>query len=452
MRLSLRVKLPHSGWLPRPYQEPLWDALNAGVKRAICIWHRRAGKDDVMLHWAAKSALTRKVGNYWHMLPEANQARKAIWEAVNPHTGIRRIDEAFPMALRETTREQEMLIRLRPVGKAKSGSTWQVVGSDNYKSLVGSPPVGIVFSEWARADSDAWAYLRPILAENDGWASFITTPFGRNHAHTMFEGSEGDPNWFVQKLTALQTGVFTPEQLEREKQEYIRELGRAVGEAMFAQEYLCNFDSPVLGAYYAEWLQKAEEDGRITNVPFDPTFRVETWWDLGYNDATAIWFVQRAGQSFRVIDYVEESGAGIEYYAKVLAEKAQKGGWLYSDHVWPHDGGHGSIDTGTSRVHVAKGLGFEPKVLPRTDIDDGIQAARSILPRCWFDKDKCARGLKALREYRAEYDDTRKVLRQRPLHNWASNGADAFRYGAMHKPATRKWDTPKETGPRLAIV
>lgn len=445
------LDLPHSKWLPRKYQQKAWDALNAGTKRLLCIWHRRAGKDDLMLHWAAKSALLLKTGNYWHMLPEANQARKAIWEAVNPHTGIRRIDEAFPLIARETTREQEMLIRFKPLDGGPAGSTWQVVGSDNYKSLVGSPPVGIVFSEWARADSDAWAYLRPILAENDGWAAFITTPFGRNHAFTMFEGAENDPNWFVQRLTALDTGVFTPEQLEREKQEYIRELGRSVGEAMFAQEYLCNFDSPVLGAYYAEWIQKAEADRRITNVPFDPRYRVETWWDLGFNDATAIWFVQRAGQSYRIIDYVEESGAGIEYYAKVLAEKAQKGNWLYSDHVWPHDGGHGSIDTGINRVQVARGLGFEPIVQPRGDVDDGIQAARSILPMCWFDKEKCARGLKALREYRAEYDDTRKVLRQKPLHNWASNGADAFRYGAMHKPAGRR-EAPKQTGPLVAIA
>jgi hypothetical protein len=165
------VVLPHK-WRPRSYQRKLWNYLETGGKRALAIWHRRAGKDDIALHWAATAAMQRP-GSYWHLLPSYNQARKAIWAAVNPHTGVRRIDEAFPQEIRETTLEQEMFIRFC------NGSTWQVIGSDNYDTLVGTPPAGIVFSEWARANPASWAYLAPILIENSGWALFITTPVGR---------------------------------------------------------------------------------------------------------------------------------------------------------------------------------------------------------------------------------------------------------------------------------
>jgi hypothetical protein len=174
----VEINIPYN-WKPRSYQRKLWNYLASGGKRAVALWHRRAGKDDVCLHWAAVSVM-EKPATYWHMLPEAAQARKAIWEAVNPHTGIRRIDEAFPHEIRETTREQEMMI------KFKNGATWQVVGSDNYNSLIGSPPYGVIYSEWSVGDPSSWAYLRPILAENGGWAMFIYTARGKNHGYSMY--------------------------------------------------------------------------------------------------------------------------------------------------------------------------------------------------------------------------------------------------------------------------
>ncbi|MDP3673958.1 MAG: hypothetical protein Q8R44_02505, partial [Novosphingobium sp.] len=273
-----------------------------------------------------------------------------------------------------------------------------------------------------------------ILAENGGWAIFPTTPRGRNHAATMFEEYRADPGWFVEKLTAKETTVFSPETLERERLEYIRELGPKFGASVFEQEYLCSFDAASIGNFYAHLITQAEQDGRIGIVPFDPVHTVETWWDLGYSDATAIWFVQRAGQQFRVIDYYEASGAGIEHYAKVLRQLGDERGYDYSAHLWPHDGGHGSFDTGKTRVEVAKDLGFKARVMPKHDVDDGIQAVRAILPRCWFDAKKCERGISALRQYRAEWDDTLKALRQKPLHDWTSHAADAFRTGAKYAP------------------
>ena len=186
--------------LPISYQIPAWTYLENGGRHAELIWHRRAGKDAICMHWASVAAFER-VANYWHMLPQAAQARKAVWDAVNPHTGKKRIDEAFPISLRKATRNHEMQIEFL------NGSTWQVVGSDNYNSLVGSTPAGVAYSEWSLANPSARAYLRPMLAENNGWQLFITTPRGRNHAYTTYEAARKDPSAFAQRLTAFETGV-----------------------------------------------------------------------------------------------------------------------------------------------------------------------------------------------------------------------------------------------------
>ena len=215
------IQLPNN-WKPRNYQRPAWDYLEKGGKHAELVWHRRAGKDEVCLHRAACAAFER-VANYWHMLPEAAQARKAIWSAVNPHTGKLRIDEAFPLALRESTNNTEMMIRF------KNGSSWQVVGSDNFNSLVGSAPAGIVYSEWALANPTARAYLRPILLETGGWQLFITTARGRNHAYTTLKAAQKTPGAFAQILKASDTGVFTAEQLELERLAYMAEFGEDYG-------------------------------------------------------------------------------------------------------------------------------------------------------------------------------------------------------------------------------
>jgi hypothetical protein len=234
--------------------------------RASVIWPRRHGKDDVALHFTACAAHER-VGVYWHLLPQQNQARKAIWDAVDPHTGKRRIDNAFPPALRETTREQDMMIRF------KSGSTWQVIGSDNYDALVGTPPIGVVFSEWALSSPQAWSLIRPILAENGGWAMFITTPRGRNHAHRMHDMALASDDWFAERLIATETGVFSEETLAQELAELKAERGDEDGEAIYQQEYMTSFSAGLPGAYYAKIIDRLENDNRITAVPYNPQRR-----------------------------------------------------------------------------------------------------------------------------------------------------------------------------------
>ncbi len=419
------ITLPYNGWRPRPYQQPLWNYMERGGKRAVAVWHRRAGKDETTLHWTACAAM-RKTAQYWHMLPQAEQARKAIWAAVNPHTGRRRIDEAFPLEIREATRENDMFIRFR------NGSTWQVVGSDNYNSLVGSPPLGIVFSEWALSDPSSWAYLRPILRENGGWALFIYTPRGRNHGATTYESHKDDPEWFVQKLSAQETDVFSPESLELEQREYIREFGKSDGESRFRQEYLCDFNVAVVGSYYGRELTTAEDEGRLTKVRHDKSLNVHTWWDLGRRDPTAIWFVQYAGQEIRIIDHWSESYCEPGEIAKMLSTRREQLGYVYGDHIVPHDAGYVKQGmAGKSLQNMFYDLGYSMTVQARDDIQSGIVRSRQILDRCVFDREKCALGLESLRNYHKEWSDKTKSYANQPKHDWSSHDADAFRTGAV---------------------
>ena len=403
--------------------------MHNGGRRASVVWPRRHGKDDVALHYTACAAHER-VGVYWHLLPQQNQARKAIWDAIDPHTGQRRRDNAFPRGLRETTREQDMMIRL------KCGSTWQVVGSDNYDALVGTPPVGVVFSEWALSNPQAWSLIRPILAENNGWAMFITTPRGRNHAHRMHEMAEKSDGWFAERLTALSTGVFSPETLEQERQEMIEERGEEDGEAIFQQEYMTSFSAGLPGAYYAKLIDKAEADGRLCWVPYNPAKQVHTAWDLGRNDATAIWFVQANGGGWDVIDYYANTSVGIDHYVKTLKERD----YNYGEHLLPHDAENEQLVSLTGSIKdTVEGMGLQNvRVVPRTkSVANDINEVRQLLPICRFDKEKTEKGVDALRSYRRVWDEKLKAYRDTPLHDWASDPADAFRTFAIGKPQDR---------------
>lgn len=439
----MKVELPNN-WTPRAYQEPLWKYMHGGGKRAIAIWPRRHGKDDAALHFTACAAHER-VGVYWHLLPQQNQARKAIWDAVNPHTGRRRIDDAFPQALRDTTREQDMLIRF------KTGSTWQVIGSDNYDALVGTPPIGVVFSEWALSNPQAWSLIRPILLENGGWAVFITTPRGRNHAHRMFQMAEQSEDWFAERLTSDETGVFTREALATEKAELIAERGEEDGEAIFAQEYMTSWSAALPGAYYAKLIDRAEADGRIGFVPYNPQKQVHTAWDLGRNDATVIWFMQKNGTGWDVIDYYANTSVGIDHYVKVVRDKD----YNYGEHLLPHDAENEQLVSMSGSIEdTVKSMGLKGvRTIPRTkSVANDINEVRQILPTCRFDQTKCEKGLDALRAYRRVWDEKLKAYRDTPLHDWASDPADAFRTFAIGKPRDTNARTDKMVMPRIGIV
>lgn len=439
---GISVQLPNMGWKPRPDQMKLWTALSAGCKRVDEVAHRRWGKDDVSLHWTAVSAHTR-VGNYWHMLPEAAQARKAIWDAVNPRTGKRRIDEAFPAVLRAATREQEMFIRF------KNGSTWQVLGSDNYDSLVGSPPIGCVFSEWGLARPAAWEYIRPILRENGGWAAFIWTPRGRNHATRAFEARAKDVwdpirnplGWFCEKMPATSTPVFSPEDLKKELQEYIDEAGSVEeGTAKFNQEYLVDFDAAVPGAYFASELRKAEQDGRFVTGLYNPRLPVFTSWDLGIDDYTSIWFYQKPFKRFNFIDFFECSGLGfdqIKAYGFDQIDLEREDRWrrhyTYIQHQLPHDVRVRELGAGgRTRRQSLNALGFRNiRAGVAQDPEERINASRRLIAVSWFDTDRTQAGIDHLRQYRKRWNAQLGVY-VGPLHNEHSHAADSYGEAAVN--------------------
>jgi hypothetical protein len=425
----IEVALPANGWLPRDHQMRLWRYLQDGGRRAIAVWHRRAGKDEICLHHAAVAAM-RRIGNYCHCLPEYAQGRKAIWTAVNPHTGARRIDEAFPPALRINTNEQEMFIRL------VNGSTWQVIGSDHYNtSIVGGSIAGIVFSEYALANPSAWAYCRPMLEENNGWAAFITTPRGRNHAYEMFKHAAVAPGWFCELQTAEDTGALTRAQLDESLMEYCALYGDDAGMAQFRQEYLCDWAAAVLGAFYAIEMAAVRAEGRILEVTALPDLPVHRAWDLGVTDDTAIWFYQVQGGQIVLLDYYSASGVGLEHFTEVIARKEQEHGWRRGTEYVPHDAKIKEWTSGRTRVETMQGLGFAPMLVPLASVADGINAARRALALCVFHP-RCEPGIAMLEQYRREWDDEKKCFRASPLHDFCSHGADAFRYLAMgYRPA-----------------
>lgn len=406
----------------------LWSYLEGGGKRALEVAHRRWGKDDVALNWTAVSAM-QKPATYWHMLPEASQARKAIWDAVNPHTGVRRIDQAFPLSIRAATREHEMFIRF------KNGATWQVVGSDNFNSLVGSPPYGIVYSEWALADPESWQILEPIIIENGGWALFITTPRGNNHAARMYNGMKDNPLWHAEKVSAEETDVFTPEQLAEVKRNLITLNGEAIGTAIYEQEYLVSFEGAIPGQVYAAEIREAEKAGRITAVPYDPTKPVHTFWDLGWADHTSIWLAQIVGFQLRIIDFVQGNQKPLNHYLQELQGK----GYVYGTDWLPHDARAKQLGTGRSVEELMKEAGRTVQIVPQLSLTDGINAFRTAFSNMWWDAEKCEPGLDALKAYR--FDVKEGQLSKTPLHDWASHPADAGRYMAValaeapeHKP------------------
>lgn len=435
-----KITLPYQ-WAARIYQQPLWNYLRAGGKRAVANWHRRAGKDEAFLHHTACAAHER-IGNYWYMLPQYAQARKSMWDSINPHSGKRRIDEAFPAAIRKRTLEQEMVIHFH------SGSTFQLVGSDNYNSLVGSPPVGLIFSEYALSDPSAWAYLMPILEENGGWAAFNGTPRGKNHYHGLCRLAKKTPGWFYQELNAEQTGVFSPEQLAAILAQLQEMHGEDFGRALYLQEYFNSFEAAIPGSVFGEWIDRAKARGRIGEIAWERAADVDTAWDLGRTDATAIWFFQIVGGEIRILDYHESTLKDIAFYGSLLREKAQRLGLNYGVHWLPHDAKARLLAAGgkTIRQQLQEEDVGRVIVTRRLDHQDAIQAARATFPHCHFDAGRCEKGLEALRHYHYLWDQENRVYTIEPEHDWSSHGASAFRTLAQC------WKLPKAARPEAGVV
>ena len=434
----------------RPYQVEMLKEIEKASKGLsdkryfYQIWHRRSGKDKTCMADIIPRRLIQDPCQVKYVYPTTVMGRTNLWEAIDKD-GFKFIDH-LPREIRDgQANETRMLV------KVKNGtdvpSLFQVVGANNPDSLRGGNPKLFAFSEWADHDPYTWDVVEPILRENDGIAVFNTTPKGDNHARALYEYAKDHPKWFVQTLTVEDTGIFTKEQMDEIKEDTIKRFdanGRGEAEALayIEQEYYCSFDSPVIGSYYGIGINKAEDEGRIGNVPYDDSLPVHTFWDLGIDDSTTIWFMQSAGQELRLIDYHEGSGEGLAHYAGVLQEK----GYNYGDHYAPHDIEVRELSTGKSRREMARKLGINFKIAPRLSVEDGINAVRSVLSRCWFDKKKTNRGLQALKNYKHEWDDKNMVYRKAPLHDWSSHGADAFRYFAVSFKKKLNLATPEIGG------
>jgi hypothetical protein len=420
----MQIEMPND-WDCMKHQVPLWNYLDNGGKRAVAVWHRRAGKDSAAINFTASEAIETP-GVYWHMLPTQRQARKVIWDGID-RNGRKVIDQAFPKPIRKATRSQEMQIEL------KSNSIWQLCGSDNYDALVGANPRGVVFSEWSLCNPAAWDYIRPILAENGGWALFIFTSRGKNHGWKLSEMARKNPDWFHSVLTVDDTGrddgspVITQEAIQAD-----RDAG--MSEDMIQQEYYCSFEVAIPGAYFAKEVAAARADKRIGFIPVEPHIPVHTFWDLGISkgNAMVVWFVQAIGKEIRVINYYEAENEGMSHFISYVNKFAKDYNINYGEHCAPHDIEVRDLMTKTKRIDTAREMGIVFRVVPRTNnLSESIEATRRLFARCWFDENRCELGISALASYHREYDEAKQCFREQPVHDWASNGADAFRQMAQ---------------------
>jgi len=418
----MQITIPNE-WEPMVHQLPFFQAMDGGVKRACLVWHRRAGKDSSVLNYTAKEMFNR-VGNYWHLFPKQRQARKAIWNGID-RNGRRIVKQVFPEQVIKRMDSTEMMIEVA------NGSTWQLCGSDNYDSLVGANPVGVVFSEWSLCDPHAWDYIRPMLAENGGWAIFIYTARGKNHGYTLYNKVKDLPDWYCELLTVNDTKredgtpVIGPEVIQQERDE-------GMAEEMIQQEYYCSFDAQIPGAIYSQQLAAARDDNRICRIPIEPSLEVHTAWDLGISDAMSIWFFQCVGKEVRLIHYYEEHNKGMEHYAQYLQEFKIKHGIQYGEHLAPHDIEVRELTTGRSRKDAARDMGISFRTIQRPKTkSEGHQAVRRLFPRLWIDEVRAELGLNCISEYQYEWDDKKKMFKDKPLHNWASHGADSLQTLAL---------------------
>lgn len=397
---------------PRSYQLPIIKALNSGVKRAVWVVHRRGGKDVTAFNWCIFQLLLNPGWTAFHILPTYSQAKKVIWDS-STNDG-KRILDYIPKELIESKNGHEMKIRFT------NGSLFQLIGSDNIDSLVGSNPKIIIFSEYAIQSPAAWDYLRPILDVNKGYALFISTPRGKNHFYDLVRRARANPNWFCEVLSVKDTGVLSEQEIEE-----IRQEGQS--EEHIQQEYYCSFDRGVEGSYYGKLISKAYDDKRICGVPYETRSPVHTAWDIGYGDSTSITFWQEIGGELRIIDFYESQGEGIAHYVKMLQSKP----YVYGTHYMPHDAGSGSIQTGRTLQDVAYEQGLKSMVLEREiDIQIGIEAVRGLLSICFIDEKKCSHLIKCLENYHKKYNEKTESYSESAVHDWSSHASDSVRYMA----------------------
>lgn len=376
----------------------------------------------------AEGHLNGRIGTYYHLFPTYAQGKKIIWDGrTDPDS--RGYSQAFldyfPKELFPPKMRNETELRIEAI----NGSAYQIVGTDKLDAIVGTNQVACIFSEYSLQNPKARDILMPILVQNNGWAWFIYTPRGRNHGWDLWDITKGNKRWYRRLLTITDTKredgspVITDEKVQQE-------IADGADPAMARQEYYCSFDIGVVGSYYSHLIERAESENRM-RCPFETRLPVDTWWDIGKSDSTAIWFTQQIGKEIRVIDYYENSGEGLPFYAAVIADRRMSKGYVYGSFNFPWDMAVTEYSTGKTRIEQAHSLGLKPsRIVRKLSIEDGIAAVRAIIPKCWFnaDNESVKQGIKSLRDYHKEYNEQDKRFFNTPHKDWTNHGADAFRY------------------------
>ena len=395
------IEIPYK---PREHQLKVHELLE-GKRFAVVVAHRRFGKTVAALNHLIREAVlnTRETPRYAYIAPTYGQAKRVAWDYLVKYT----------TPLGGTNNISELRVDFW-------GRRIQLYGSDNPDSLRGQYFDGVIIDEVGDQNPKIWTdIVRPALTDRKGWCLFIGTPKGHNHFKELRDRAEKEDGWGLLEFKASETGVVDDIELKQAKNE--------MGEDKYRQEFECSFDAAVEGSYYGQILNELEDKKHMQEIPYEELSKTFTAWDLGMGDSTSIWVAQLVGKEVRLIDYYENHGVGLDHYVKWIKDND----YLKAEHILPHDVRVRELGTGKSRMEMLEESGLEVKIAPRMGLDDGIQAVRRLLPRCWFNVPKVQTGLNCLRNYRRDYDEKRKIFYERPLHDWSSHGSDSFRYLAL---------------------
>lgn len=407
------------GYVPRPFQASLHNRLK---RFNVLVCHRRFGKTVFSIMEMIDRALRCDLKNpqFAYIAPTYGQAKRVAWEYVKDFT------RHIPGAV---ANEADLRVDI-PRPDREDKIRFMLLGAENPDSLRGIYLDGVILDEYAQCDPTIWGQvIRPALSDRLGWAIFIGTPKGQNHFYDIFNAAMGLKSWYVAVHKASDTHVVDPDEL--------LEAQATMTDEEYEQEYECSFAAALIGAYYGKYMNDLETKGQICEVPYDRNAVVDTYWDLGIGDSTAIWFIQQIASEVHVIDYIEISGKGLPDIVKEIKNKE----YAYGEHFIPHDGAARELGTGVTRQETLRNLGIRTNIVTRQSVADGINSVRLALPKCWFDFEKCKLGIAALKNYQRKWDNKAKMFVDKPMHDWSSHGSDAFRqFGLTFTPGRSKND------------
>lgn len=393
-RITIPYK-PRSAFLPYHESDKRW---------SLTVAHRRAGKTVARINKLIRKAIECDKHNprFGYLAPFYVQAKDIAWLYLKHYS-------APLIALGGKINESELSVTF-----PHNNAIIKLYGAENAERMRGLYFDGIVVDEGQGiAKSVLTQIILPALADREGWLDVSGTPKGwSNLLGELYKLAQHKAEWFCQILRASETGIIPAAELKRQKE--------LMSENEYEQEFECSFDAAITGAVYGKQMTECAE--RMRADLYDPKLEVMTAWDLGYDDATGIWFWQRAGREIRLIDYYEANGEDIEHYCSILKGKTYK----YGKHFVPHDAANKLLAAGgRSIVQQAHALGVVMYVVSATSQQNSIEALRKTLELCWFDPVACADGIEALKQYQFEFDEDKKTFRSKPRHDWSSHAADA---------------------------